>query len=100
VGVDFPPGWFTTIDGTFAPRPIPMVERVHVANRDNLSVGLLEKFVDQIESSRTGANDSDSDVFVGRSRLRISEYRIWNEDRSCETSQPRSSRNFELAAVV
>lgn len=63
--VDPLPGRLSPIGGTLPPRTVSMMERVDVADRNDLSIRLLQKLIDQIESSRTCSDNSDINPLAG-----------------------------------
>lgn len=94
VGVDAPLCRLATVRLPFAPRPVSMMERIDVANRNDLSVGLFEEFINQIETARARTDDADRDAIARRLPGRAPEGCARNEKRRAEDSETRSASQF------
>ena len=72
---------FSPIGGALSPRTVSMMERVDVADRNDLSIRLLQKLVNQIESSRTCSDNSDINSLAGGTFFGSTENRARDQQR-------------------
>lgn len=74
--IDAPLRRYATVGRSLSPGAISVMEGIDITHGDDLRVGLLEEFIDQVKAARSCSDDADSDSFgwrlsAGRSKSQI-----------------------------